>query len=314
MKDLELLVTLWPSFPHFERFAQDERLAGIRLNSAMVKGNELNNELEMANKVLDSVPLYFDIKGKQLRVTEVEANKDHLELTLNHPIKVKTPCGVLFKAGADYALLEKVVDDNHLIFQGGPGYMVYEGESLHIREPSLYVGGPTFCDFEIEKIEKAKKAGFTRFFLSYVEDQKAVDQFREYVGDAEVVAKIENKNGLRYVANEYKPQPNFSLMAARGDLYVELDRPHEIPEALKLIIEKDKNAYVGSRLLLSTINNPVPSCADFSDLAWLYDIGYKRMMLCDEICLKEELLARAVNVFDSFRQSYVKKIKKMVLK
>ena len=28
------------------------------------------------------------------------------------------------------------------------------------------------------------------------------------------------------------------------------------------------------------------------------------MMLCDELCLKEELLIRAVNAFQAFRESY----------
>src|SRR3989344_9415457 len=141
---------------------------------------------------------------------------------------------------------------------------------------------------------------------------------------------------MEFVANEFKKRDNLSLIAARGDLYLELDRPHQILEALRLIIEKDPEACAASRLMLSTLGNsnltvnnlrrraerdpagvlsakevltfieegesdPVPSCADFSELAWLYDIGYRRMMLCDELCLKEELLSVAVNVFESFR-------------
>ncbi|MBU1030918.1 MAG: pyruvate kinase [Nanoarchaeota archaeon] len=307
MKDLELLVTLWPSFLHFEEFAKDDRLAGIRLNTAMVKSFELDDEFKKANDIKGTVPLWFDIKGTQLRITEVYPTKDHLELTLNHPIDVQTPSGVLFKAGADYAMLKEVVDGNHLIFDGGPEYMVYEGESLHIRHPSLEVKGPIFLDYEIEKIEKAKKAGFTKFFLSYAESKKAIDEFRSYVGkESEIIAKIENKKGLEYVASEFKPEPNLSLMAARGDLYVEVDKPHHMLDALKLIVQKDPRAYVGSRILLSIINQPVPSCADLSDVAWLYDIGYKRMLLCDELCLKGDLLGVAVNVFDHFRNSYAK--------
>ena len=58
-------------------------------------------------------------------------------------------------------------------------------------------------------------------------------------------------------------------------------------------------------LLLSVITDPVPSCADFHELAWLYDIGYRNMMLCDELCLKDNLLTRAVNVFQSFNIKYI---------
>ena len=309
MKDLELLVTLWPSFPHFGRFAQDKRLGGIRLNTAMVGAYELDKEFGIAKSIPEHVPLYFDVKGRQLRVEEAIPYKSHLELKLNHPIEVKTPTMVLFKAGADYALLNEVRNGNHLIFEGGPQFMVRDGESLHIRHPSLKVGGDQFTPYEIEKIEKAKKAGFDRWFLSYTESQRDVDEFRSYIGnDAELFLKIENKKGLDYVVNEYKPDGRTNLMAARGDLYVEIDKPHLILPAMKTIIGKDPRAAVGSRILLSTIHDPVPSCADLSEMAWLYDIGYKRMMLCDELCLKEDMLSRAINVFDAFRHTYAKSL------
>ncbi len=132
-----------------------------------------------------------------------------------------------------------------------------------------------------------------------------VDEFRKLVGDDAIVnLKIEDKKGLDYVKNTFVKTPNTVLVLARGDMYVELDRPHEILTATKTLLEKDPEAICGSRLLLSTIHDPVPSCADWNELAWLADIGYKNMMLCDELCLKEELLSRAVNAFQAFRNSY----------
>jgi pyruvate kinase len=306
--ELKFYVTLWPSFPHFQKFSVDTRLSGIRLNSAMMNSFDLDKEFAIVENLIDPIPLYFDIKGRQLRVKEVIPNNERLELILNHPINVNTPTMTLFKAGADGVILDKVVDGNHLIFDGGPEYKVYPGESLHIRDKSLEVLGPTFLDYEIDKIEKAKKAGFDKYFLSYVESQKDIDEFREFVGDSEIIAKIENKKGLEYVANNYKKQKNLNLMAARGDLYVEIDKPHEIMDALNLIISKDKGAHVGSRILLSIVRNSVPECCDFTDLAYLYDIGYRKMMLCDELCLKEEWLDCSVNVLDVFRDNYTKKI------
>ncbi len=307
MSDLELLVTLWPTFPHFERFATDSRLAGVRLNTAMVKAEEIGDALVKAQSIPNHVPLWFDVKGRQLRITEVIPNGENLEVILNHPIEVKTPAMVLFKAGEDYALLDKVVDGNHLIFSGGPKYMVYSGESLHIRDPSLKVNGPLFTENEIEKIRMAREAGFDRFFLSYVECQNDIEEYRKYVGDSQIIAKIENKKGLDYVANEYKKQENLAIIVARGDLYVEVDKPHHILDAMRLLISKDKEAYMGSRLMLSVIHNEVPSAADLSEIAWCYDLGYRRMLLCDELCLKEELLSRAVNVLDAFKNDYCTK-------
>lgn len=306
MSSLNLAVTLWPSFPHFIRFANDPRISSIRLNSAMTDSVELDQEMKLLKSMGVETPLYFDVKGRQLRITEVFPNDDHLELRINHPIQVTTPTPVLFKAGADSALLGQMTEDGRrLTFIGGPEFKVKAGESLHIRDESLVVDGAQFTKAELEKIDKVLAAGFVRFYLSYVECQKDVDEFIKLVGaDAEIRLKIENKRGLRYVKEEFKQTPNVSLVAARGDLYVEVDRPHQILDAVRLIIEADPGACVGSRMLLSIISSPVPSCADFHELAWLYDIGYRNMMLCDEICLKEELLSRAINVFESFRQTY----------
>src|SRR5215471_5151253 len=105
MRHLHLWVTLSPSMPHFRRFAQDKRLSAIRVNSAMIYANEMDGELAAAAAVPDSIPLYFDLKGRQLRIKKVLPFEDHVELELNHNIAVQTSTGVLFKGGEDHARL-----------------------------------------------------------------------------------------------------------------------------------------------------------------------------------------------------------------
>lgn len=310
--DLQFFVTLWPSFDHFGRFANDPRLVGIRLNSAMVNTTEVAQELEKARAIGGSVPLYFDVKSRQMRIESAEwfpptqASRGRLEITLNHPINVNCPTPVLFKAGEDMAMLDQIEDSGkRLIFYNPPKYSLKEGESICIRNKSLSVNGEIFTDKELQKIDTVKRYGFNKYFLSYVESQRDVDKFREIVGrDAEIQLKIESQKGLDFVAREYKKQDNTCLVAARGDLYVEVERPHDILAAMKLIVSKDSQALAASRLMLSVVGGPVPSCADFSELAWLYDIGYRRMMLCDEICLRENLLGTAVTALEEFRKSY----------
>ena len=306
MIDLKLAATLLPSFPHFKEAIKDPRIASVRVNSAGAKTDEdFLQELELLGQYHSAIPFWFDVKGRQLRIMEVYPYKDRLEIDINHPIEVDTPTSVLFKGGADGALLKEVSGNGtHLVFDGGPEWMVTRYESLHIRHPSLIVKGPTFLEKEIQRIELAKHAGFKKFYLSYVECQKDVDDFLALVGDAEIKLKIENPRGLSYVANEFQKRDGVSLVAARGDLYVELARPHEILSALKLIIEKDPEAQVGSRIMLSVAQEPVPSCADFAELAWLYDIGYRDMLLCDEICLKQDLFAIALGAVEAFKKDY----------
>lgn len=310
MRKLELFVTLWPSMPHFPRFASDSRLAGIRLNSAMISNPELEKELDLVRVPEVRLPVYFDAKARQLRVECVHDDPDYLDVTLNHPISVETPCVVLFKQEIDSALLGEVTDGGRrLKFARNPHYQVRAGESLHIRHPSLKVSGPNFTDVEKKKVALVRAAGFKKYFLSYVQGWDVVDEFREMVGsDSEVYLKIEDKPGLEFVARHFEKREGLFLVAARGDLYLEIDRPHEIMSALRLIAEKDPEACVGSRMLLSLIREPVPSCADLLELAWLYDVGYRKMMLCDELCLREEWLGAAINVFESFRGAYASNI------
>jgi hypothetical protein len=342
----ELMVTLWPSMPHFPDFATDYRLSGIRLNSAQMSNAELDSELETIRKLNVSMPLFYDIKSRQLRIEKVNFNPLYLDITLNHAISVNTPTPVLFKGGEDGALLVRLEEGGkRLIFDGGPMYMVEKGHSVTIRDKSLVVHDPIFIPEEIEKIEKVRSAGFKNYYLSFVEKQSDIDQFEELVGkDSLIYLKIESMKGLAFVANEFKKKENHILVAARGDLYVEIDRPHEIMAAMKLIIEKDPEAQVGSRMLLSLFKkvvnspqntveerrfprlslrrvpavapilpreperkyeiNPVPSVDNFLELAWMYDIGYRKALLCDEICLYGDLLGLAVNIFDNFRAVY----------
>lgn len=307
MVTANLHVTLWPAFDHFHRFSNDGRLQGIRLNSAMMEAAEIDEDF-CKRVELSTVPLWFDVKGMQLRIKEVVCGPacDHLEFILHRPVQTKTPCPIWFKAGEDCGKCIEIRNGTHFIFEGGPRFEVKVGESIHLRQPHT-VGGSTLLSYELEKLEKIRKLGFDKFYLSYCYSQRHVDEMREVIGDnAELILKIENRDGLEWVANHWKRQAFTHLAAARGDLFVELNYPHEIVNACRLIVDKDPQAYVGSRMLLSCIHNTIPSCADFSDVSWLYEIGYRNFLLCDELCLKENLLARAVNVFDAWRQEYTK--------
>ena len=296
-----------PSFGHFYKFANDQRVDGVRLNSAMITLPELDRELEVLANRQPRAPVFYDVKGRQMRILKVETVDGNLVLTINHPIEVKTPTVVLFKAGADVAMLDRIeetAEGQRLIFDGGPHYKLVPGESLHIRDQSFKnLSKNVFTELERQKIQKVKAAGINRWFLSYVENQYDVDLFQEMVGkDAEIWLKIESLEGLKYVQSSFKKKDNLVLVAARGDLFVEVDKPHHILQALRLIIDKDPEACAGSRILLSVVQDPVPSCSDLSEIAWLHDIGYRRMMLCDELCLKENLLGTAISVFDEVKR------------
>lgn len=296
---IEVMATLWPDMPHWKYFSMHPNLDGIRLNTAMAETKDLLPLLKDAVEY-SIVPLYFDVKGRQLRITKVHhCDGDHLELDLNHPIQVETPALVLFKGGVDECLLLKV-EGNHLVFQGGPKFNLIPGESLTIRSSSLQVLGPTFTEQQVEFLDIAKKAGVRRYMLSYATSNEEVEELRNLLDNQvdELVAKIENLKGLQWArtAPTHAYHVTHNYLTARGDLFVELPRPHDILWATKEILNADPNAILGSRMLLSLSTDPLPSCADLNELAWLLDIGYKRFMFCDSLCLDRDALDRAITI------------------
>lgn len=306
MPSIEIMATLWPDMGHYEYFAKHPLMRGIRLNTAMAEEKTLPYQLDFAVTKSYGTPLYFDVKGRQIRITKIYDNKENLELDINHPIEVETPTVVLTKAGADCCVLAKVIDGTHLIFDGGPKFMLRPGESLNIRSNSLKVLGPLFTDQQLSFLDIAKKAGIKRYMLSYATRADEMADLRKIVGEkAEIVAKIENPAGLEF-SQSYKLGPREHFLTARGDLFVEMAKPHQILDASKKILKKDSGAILGSRILLSVTNDPVPSCSDINEIAWLLEIGYRRFMFCDGLCLQKEPLDRAINVLNAIANDYVK--------
>ena len=298
---LNLHVTTIPSSIGFEHFATHPDLSGIRMNGILFASADTEKELNLIPKSA-RVPLWLDAKGRQLRIEQSISHRDHLELVLNHRISgLPLPHPIIFKAGEDWAMVERISDDGrrlHMRSDGFPKYRVNPGDSIHFRNPNVTIDDPLFTENEKEKIAIAVKAGFKRFYLSYVERQSDVDEFQELIGkDSEIILKIESLKGLQFVANGFRKADNIRLAAARGDLYVEVSEPHHILYAQRMIIAKDPEALVGSRMLLSLFDRQVPACSDICELELLKNIGYKHFLLCDDLCKKEVALNRAIDTF-----------------
>ena len=139
-----------------------------------------------------------------------------------------------------------------------------------------------------------RESGMNKVMLSYVESPADIQSVKDILPDAEIVLKIESKRGLVF-ANQYKNTMG-QLMAARGDLYIEVLRPHNIINALQSIIQADPNAIVASRILDSLVHSPIPSSADISDAAYLIKAGYRSFMFGDLICLQKETILEGLNL------------------
>ena len=94
-------------------------------------------------------------------------------------------------------------------------------------------------------------------------------------------------------------------MAARGDLYVEVDRPDQVIDACAEIINADPNAVFASRMFESLKDiDKMPKCQDLFDVYCGMLMGYKRFMIGDDVCLSEGSVRAAIGLFDVLASKY----------
>jgi pyruvate kinase len=290
--DIRVLVTAPPYAPFLDEVARHPLVAGLRLNTVMpVKGGP---EEALARLTAFGQPLWVDLKGRQLRVVGA-AIPPYTALQLSHPISVETPCDAFLSDGRE-RLRVAAVDGDRLILDDGPHRLVGPGESIDIVHPSLRVLG-TLTETDRAYLAAMRTCGARRVMLSYVESAEDAAEVRALLPEAELVLKIESQRGLVFARGAGAAHGR--LMAARGDLYVELPRPHQIARAVAEILRADPNAIVASRLGESLVTHPVPECADVGDIAYLLTIGYRTFLLGDAVCLKRETALEALNLLQA---------------
>ena len=296
-----VLVTLPPYADFGAEVAAHPLVSGLRLNTVMpIKGFD---GTRATSRALDSVlgrlagigkPLWIDLKGRQLRVASA-AIPPFTEVRLTHAVKAKTPCDAFFDDGRTHARVLEI-DGQRLILADAPRRFVGPGESVNILDASLEVLG-TLTDADRAYLEAMARTGQKRAMLSFVERPEDPAEVRELLPGAEVVCKIESARGLEFARAHGSRHGR--LMAARGDLYVEVGPPHRVLAALRDVLQADPDAIAASRLLGSLARHPVPEESDITDVAFLLSLGYRSFMLGDDVCLRRDSVLAALNLLQA---------------
>jgi pyruvate kinase len=292
------IITTPPYAAFLDEVAHHPLVSGFRLNTVMPLKENPREALERLSKY--DQPVWVDLKGRQLRVVGA-ALPPFTEIHLSHKISVHTPVDAYFSDGNERGRIV-AVDGNRIILEDGPRRMIGPGESVNIIHPSLEIEG-TLTETDKAYLTALKEMGLNKVMLSYVESPEDVNEVKKILPDADVVLKIETLRGLDF-AKKFGAQHG-RLMAARGDLYVEVLHPHKIIDAVKAIIQADGNAIAASRIFDSLAWQPVPVSADIGDAAFLLEIGYRTFMLGDQICLKRDSVVEALNLLKAITESKV---------
>ena len=298
---VDTIVTMPPYAPFIGDVVKHPLVKGLRINTVMPTKGSLEDTLKRLQDQVQDKDLWIDLKCRQLRVKTFGV-PPFTEIELTHNISVDTPITAYFSDGREHATV-LAVDGNRLIMQEGPQRVIGPGESINIPHYSLKIDG-FLTETDQKYLEIGKKIGLKNYMLSFVESKDDITTFQKLYPEANIVAKIESHKGLDYVTNDWHNESR--LMGARGDLYVELKKPHQIIRAMQDIIIKDPNAIAASRILGSFSQSLEPSCADIGDVDSLIRMGYKTIMLGDDICQRRESVLSALNLLYELNQQYEK--------
>jgi len=292
MAAVRAIVTVPPYAAFLDEVARHPIVGGLRLNTVMPIKGPLEQALERLSAL--GQPLWVDLKGRQLRVVEA-AVPPFTSVRLSHHISVRTPADAFFSDGREYARVVEV-DGDRLILDESPRRVVGPGESVNIIADDLRIDG-TLTATDRAYLAAMRSVGLRTAMLSYVERPEDVAEVRELLPDAEIVLKIESRRGLALARSSGTALGR--LMAARGDLYVEVLEPHRIVGAVRELIAADPDAIVASRIFPSLATGAVPSCSDISDVAFCLSLGYRTFMLGDEVCQRRDSVIAALNLLSA---------------
>ncbi len=277
-----------------ERMIEHPSVDAVRYNTGMSSAYSPQETVGRIKAIADPInkPVYIDLKGKQLRITEW-ANLPEGPIILNHDVVVELPAKVYFR-GDDCCELREVVDGRNLYVDPLPKAPVGRGQAVNIIAKKLLIKGG-LLELDHEYIRAALAEGIKRFMLSFVENWDDVQELEEAIvrhgrglkslREYEIVLKIESCPGLEFVreivSSTTRKGATYRLMAARDDLMIHVGVCN-MPEALTLIAKTDRNAICASRLFMGLENGGV-SMADISDVEYMRMLGYQHFMLSDGI-------------------------------
>jgi pyruvate kinase len=264
-------------------------VCGLRLNTVMPLAEPPGDVL--ARLAALGPPLWVDLKGRQLRVVEA-AVPPFTAVRISHRIQVQTPADAFFDDGRQHARIV-AVDGDRLILEDGPRRVIGPGESVNIPHPSLRVDG-TLTATDRAYLDAMRETGLRRVLLSYVESPEDAAAVRALLPEAEVLLKIETRRGLAFARTHGARLGR--LVAARGDLYVEVEEPHRLIGAVRDVLAADPEAIVASRLFPALARHPVPEAPEIGDAAFLLALGYRTFLLGDEVCLRRDSVLAALNL------------------
>ena len=294
-KDCILIATL-PSLNNMdkvEKVFSNPHIAEVRFNTGVQTAYSIEETLDMLKNlsIKFNKKLWIDIKGRQLRVTKW-ADPLYSCIEISHRVQVLYPALVYFRNG-DRVNITHIKDGNKLFVDPLPRQALGAGQSVNILAKDVEIEG-YLTEKDKLYLRACKKMGLNRIMASFVESFDDLAQILQILPNAQIISKIESLKGISFIEQYNVPK----LMAARDDLYLQSGQNYNMIKLLRTIISKDSEAICASKIFLSLEKRETVDLADYADLELMYSMGYRKFMLCDNVC--NYSFAKAIQAWEEF--------------
>lgn len=296
MKQDCILIATLPSLNNMEKVQKvfsNPHISEVRFNTGVQTAYSIEKTLDILKNlsIKYNKKLWIDIKGRQLRVTKW-ADPLYSCIEISHRVQVSYPALVYFRNG-DKVNITHIKDGNKLFVDPLPRQALGAGQSVNILAKDIEIDG-YLTEKDKQYLRACKKMDLNYIMASFVETFDDLTQILQILPNSQIVSKIESLKGLSFITQYDVP----NLMAARDDLYLQSGQNYSMLNHLKTIISRDSGAICASKIFLSLEKRETVDFADFADLELMYSMGYRKFMLCDNVC--NYSFAKAIQAWEEF--------------
>lgn len=311
----KIIATLGPACSSPEKLSQliEAGARIFRLNFSHGSASDfteiINNIRRLEHRHNVTITILQDLAGPKIRIGILDEGTitfkkgDNAFLGPNRPASLDIPYIPFTKQ----EILEGLEEDDRLVLADGtlqflvkakaPGGFIIEADNSGIVTsrkglalPGKSIKLPALTDKDKADLLDGMRLGVDAVALSYVQTPEDILEARAIIKGAgrniPICAKLERQNAVDRL-DEILAVTDI-IMVARGDLGIECPLP-QLPTMQKRIIEAcnraGKPVIVATQMLLSMVNNPVPTRAETTDVANAVLDGADCVMLSEETAM-----------------------------
>ena len=300
----QILVTLGPSSLNNSviKTLDDLKVDLLRLNMSHVNISNLEDLIKVIRKV-SKIPICIDTEGAQIRSNHF--TRDTAFFKKDSIIKIHrdgrvgdnenisfSPIGVTDRFEVDDIIYIDFNSVSLKIIKKHKDYfdaqVLTEGDVGSNKAANLNrdIELDVFTDKDLQAFEIGVKHNINNYSLSFTNHSNDVVKLRDFVGDSNIISKIESKKGVKNLVSITKVANQ--ILIDRGDLSREVSI-EKIPLVQRKIIQIANHekipVFVATNLLESMIKSKTPNRAEVNDVISTLQMGADGLVLAAETAI-----------------------------